>query len=116
MLFLAGCAEAWAHHSAFVLAAFSNANTAQSCLSKTAVVLGKLEMSLWLPRIVGKTEAQIVVHAVGKYDFARIHSPIGVPQGFEAAKGFHQFWAKHFRQQFSAGLAVAMFAGERAAV
>ena len=28
----------------------------------------------------------------------------------------HQFRAKHFRQKFGAGLAVAMFAGERAAV
>src|SRR5689334_3090219 len=116
MLFLPGCAETWAHDSAFVLAAFSNAYTAQSCLSKTAIVLGKLEMSLRLPRIVGKPEAQIVVHAVGKHDFARIHSPIGVPQGFEAAKGFHQFRAKHFRQEFSAGLTVAMLAGKRAAV
>ena len=40
----------------------------------------------------------------------------GSHSDFEFAEGLHEFGAEHFRQQCGASVAVAVFAGERAAV
>ena len=77
---------------------------------------GNLKCVSGLPRIVARAESQIFVEPVGLDHFAGIHLPVGIPDRLELAEGLHQFRAKHFGEKFGAGLAVSVFAGERAAV
>ena len=116
VFFFAGGAVAGAHHAAFFAAAFAHAHAAQSGLGKAAVVSEKLKVRLRLPGIVVGAQAQILVQLVGLDQLAGIHLPCRIPNRLELAEGLHQFRAKHFRKQFGARLAVAVLAGERAAV
>ena len=52
-------------------------------------------------------------HSIEK--LAGIHAVVGIPQRLELAKCLDKLGAEHLRQQRGARLAVAMFAGERAA-
>ena len=78
-------------------------------------------MRFRLPGSVVGAEAQIFIELVRRLSgqtnqFAGIHFPVRVPCGFKFAESLHQFRTEHFRQQFGAGLSVAVFAGERPAV
>ena len=73
-------------------------------------------MRLGLPGIVARAEAQIFVETIRLDELARIHLPIGIPKRLELAESLHEFRPEHLRKKFGAGLAVSMFAGERAAV
>ena len=121
VLFFAGDAIAGAHHAAFFAAALSHSNAAQGGEGQAAMIGGKLKASLGFPRSVIRAETKVLVEFVGRLlrqtnDFAGIHFAVGVPCRLEFAECLHEFRAKHFRQQFGAGLAVAVFAGERAAI
>ena len=56
-----------------------------------------------------------IVDADGIDELAGVHAVVRVPEDLELAEGLHELGAEHLGQQRGAGLAVAMFAGERAA-
>src|SRR5208283_1939413 len=56
-----------------------------------------------------------IVDANGVSELAGIHAIVGIPERLEFAEGLDEFGAEHYRQESGAGLAVAVFAGERAA-
>ena len=114
--FFAGHTVAGTHGLAFHAPAFTHTHAAQAGVGEIAVIFGIMEVRLRPPGIVVRSEPQILVAAVSLHDFAGIHLPLRIPDGFELAKRFHQFRAKHFFQQLGARLPVAMLAGERAAV
>src|ERR1700694_1903062 len=116
VLFVARNSEARTHDSAFVAAALADPDAAQRSSGQTAVVVGKFKMSLGLPGIITGTEAKIFIETIRLDELTRIHLPIGIPERLELAKGLHNFRPKHFRQQLSTGLAVSVFARERATV
>ena len=79
----------------------------------------KLKVRFHLLNFISRAEAKIFLRLIDGDridELAGIHFIGGIPEGFEFAEGLHQFRAEHFGQQRGAGLAVAMFAGERAAV
>src|SRR5438874_7535467 len=43
---------AWAHRAAFVAAAFADSDTAFGGAGEVSIVVGKLEIRFWLPRVV----------------------------------------------------------------
>src|SRR5258708_7920825 len=98
-------AKARTHDSAFIAPALAHSNTPQRGGCQAAVVIGKFEMRLRLPRIVARSEAEIFVEAIRIDQLARVHLPIGVPERLKFAKGLHNFRLKHFWQKFGAGLA-----------
>src|ERR1700677_1548685 len=116
MLFVARDAEARAHNSTFIAAAFADSHAAQRGRRQAAMVLGKFEMGFGLPRIVVGAEAEIFVQAIGFDELARIHLPIGIPQRLKLAEGLHNFRPKLSGKKFGSRLAVSMFAGKRTAV
>ena len=73
-------------------------------------------MRFYRRRVVCCAPAQVFIYAIRRDDFARIHSPFRVPDGFELAEGFDHFVAEHFGQQFGARLPVAVLARKRPAV
>jgi len=73
-------------------------------------------MRLRLPGIIASAEAEILVEPIGIDQLARIHLPIGIPKRLELAEGLHQFGPNILGKQFAAGLAISMFAGNRAAI
>ena len=90
-------------------AAFANTDAAFERIGKTAFVLGVLEISTHLRRIVFFSITQILIAMVRQNHFARIHFPIRIPDLFKLSKSADQFFAKHFRQQFAARLTIAVF-------
>ena len=73
-------------------------------------------MRLGLPGFVVGAEAEVFVGLVGVDELAGIHAVGGVEDALEGAEGLHQLFAEHLGKQRAAGLAVAVFTGERAAV
>src|ERR1039458_6187786 len=116
VLFVARDAEAGTHDTAGVAAALADSNAAQGSGGQAAVIVGKSEMRLGLPGIIAGAKPEIFVEAIGLDQFARVHLPIGIPERLELAEGLHEFGAKHFGKKLAAGLAVSVFAGDRAAV
>src|SRR5215472_11116871 len=108
MLFFTGNAEARAHDTAPFAPALANANTAEIGVSEAAVILRKFEVSCRLPWLVICSEPQIFVEPVRINQLARIHLPVGIPNGLEFAKGLHDFSAEHAVEQLSTGLAVTV--------
>src|ERR1700733_13863807 len=104
MFFFTSGAEARTHHAACVLAALADSDATQCSVREAAMVFGKLEMSLRLPRFVICAQTQIFVQPIRFDYFARIHLPIRIPQGFELTERLNQFGAEHFWQQFRARL------------
>src|SRR5262249_25162524 len=66
--------------------------------------------------LVAGSEAQVVVEPVRFYDFARIHFPFWVPNGFELPESLDQLRPKHFHEQFATSLAVTMLPRKRPSV
>ena len=116
VFFIVGGAPTGTHHAAFFAAALANTDAAQRSVREAAMILRELEMGLRLPRCVVRAQAEIFVELVGTDQLAGVHLPVGIPGGFKFAEGLDQFWAEHFRKEFSAGLSVAVFAGEGSAV
>src|ERR1700738_314269 len=114
--FFAGGHEAGAHGAGVGFAAGSYSDTTQVCGGEAAVVFGVGEVSFGLPGFVVGAEAEVFVGLVGVDELAGVHAVGGVEDSLEGAEGFHQFFAEHFWEERAAGLAVAVFAGEGAAV
>src|ERR1700730_7998042 len=112
----AGGHEAGAHGSGFGFAAGSDADTAEVGRGEAAVVFGVGEVGFGLPGFVVGAEAKVFVGLVGVDELAGVHAVGGVEDALEPAEGFHQVFAEHLREEGSAGPAVAVFSGERAAV
>ena len=90
--------------------ALSHPDATQCSVREAAVVVRKLEVSLWLPRLVGRAEPKVLINAIWLDDLPGIHFPIRVPNGFEFPKSLNQFASKHFVEKLSFGLAVTMLA------
>ena len=116
VFFFARGAVAGAHHSAFIVAALAHAYAAQSGLGQAAVIGEKLEIRFRFPRSIVRAEAEVFVQLVRIDQLAGIHLPFRIPGRFEVAESLDEFGAEHFRQQLAAGLAVAVLAGNGAAV
>src|ERR1041385_909619 len=97
-------------------AALAHADATQGCMGKTAFIIGILEVRRRLPRIVIGAQPQVLVDVIRIDDLARIHLPLRVPDGLELAESLDQLSAEHFVEKFAAGLAIAMFAAEAAAI
>src|SRR6476620_11186528 len=102
MFFFVSGAPAGAHHATFLAAAFTDSDATECGVREAAVILRKLKVCLRLPWGVARAEAEIFVKLVGQLsrqtnEFAGIHLPVGIPGGFEFAKGLHQLGADHFR-------------------
>src|SRR5205085_1465704 len=95
VFFFAGDAEAGAHDTTLVAAALADAHAAKCGMRQAALVFGKMEMGLRLPRVVVGPETEIFVEAVGFDDLSGVHLPVGIPDRLELAEGFDQFRSKH---------------------
>ena len=80
MFFFASRAKARTHYSACVLAAFAYSHATQCSVRQAAMVFGKLEVGLRLPRFVVGAQAQILIQLIWLDYFARIHLPIRDPR------------------------------------
>ncbi len=112
----AGGHEAGAHGSGVGLAAGTDADAAEGGGGEGAVVFGEGEVGFGLPGVVVGAEAEVFVELVGVDELAGVHAVGGVEDALEVAEGFHQLFAEHLGEERAAGLAVAVFAGEGAAV
>ena len=112
----AGGHEAGAHGAGVGLAAGSHAYAAEVGVGEAAVVFGVGKVGLRLPGVVVGAEAEVFVRLVGVDEFVGVHAIGGVEEALEGAEGLHQLFAEHLGEERAAGLAVAVFAGERAAV
>ncbi len=112
----AGRHEAGAHGGGVGFAAGSYSNAAESGRGEGAVFFGEGEVSFGLPGFVVGAEAKVFVDLVGVDELVGVHAIGGIEDAFEPAKGLHQVFAEHFREESAASLAVAVFAGEGAAV
>src|ERR1700678_410563 len=112
----AGGHEAGAHGSGVGFATGSHADAAEGRGGERAVVFGVGEVGLGLPGTVVGTETEVFVGLVGVDELAGVHAIGGVEDVFEGAEGLHEVFAEHLGEERAAGLAVAVFAGERAAV
>ena len=104
------------HRAAILPSTLADPNTTLQRPRKAEVVVRKAEVGFRLGRMVIGPIAEILVDAVWPHDFARIHFPVWVPDIFEFLKSTDQLLPEHARQQFGAGLPVAMLARQRAAV
>src|SRR5579863_4576620 len=116
VLLLVGGAPTGTHHAALLSAAFAHSHTTQRGMREAALIEGKLEVRLWLPRCVAGADAKVCVELVGLDQLARVHLPIGIPRGLELAKSSHQLGTEHLGQQLGAGLSVAVLSGKRSAI
>src|SRR5579884_1361927 len=97
-------------------AAFTNANAAQSRMSKAAVIIRKFEVGFRIPWMIVRSKPQIFIHAVRIHDLSRIHFPVRVPDRFKFTKSLDQFISEHLVKKFSAGLPISMLAAETAVI
>lgn len=98
-------------------AAFPDADAAVCGVGeRPAVTRRETEIRRRIERIVRRPFPQVDVDCIGVDDLAWIHPVLRIPDTLERAKRFDDPFAVHDRQQRGPGLAVAVFAGERAAV
>ena len=81
-----------------------------------AVVVRVAEVRVVVPRRPGGAEPQVLVEPVRRDHLARVHQVVRVEDRLELPEGPDQVVAEHLGQQLAARLAVAVLAGERAAV
>jgi hypothetical protein len=114
----AGGHEAGAHGSGVGFAAGSDAYAAEVGGGEAAVVfgVGEVELRNGLPGFVVGAEAEVFVGLVGVDELAGVHAVGGIEDALEGAEGFDQVFTEHLGEERAAGLAVAVFAGEGAAV
>ncbi len=65
--------------------------------------------------VVG-AESKVLIGTIGTDDLARIHLPVGVPDGLELFEGMDQLGAEHLLEQPRTRLSVAMLARQGSAV
>src|SRR5207249_10312959 len=104
------------HRPALVTAAFADADTSNSRKREAPVVLWKTEVRHWLRGLIVSAQTQILIDAVRIDDLAWIHQAVRIPDALELTERVYELWPEHLRQEFRFGLAVAVFARERAAV
>ena len=109
-----------AHHHAVlvaVLAALADADAARRRHRERVVVVGIAEVRRALVvRGPVAAEPQVLVERGGRDDLAGVHLVLWVEDRLQLAERAHDDVAEHDRQQLAAALAVAVLAGERAAV
>ena len=89
MFFFASGAETRTHYSAFIVTALADSHASQRGVREAAMVFGKLEVGLRLPRFVLGAQSQIFIQLIRLDYLAGIHLPIRIPGGLELAKGLH---------------------------
>ena len=114
--FFAGGHEAGAHGAGIGFAAGADAYAAEIGCGEGAVVFGEGEVGFGLPGFVVGAEAKVFVRLVGVDEFAGVHAVGRVEDVLEGAEGHHELFAEHLGEESATGLAIAMFAGERATV
>src|SRR5690606_7742474 len=97
-------------------AAFADADTAERSAGEAPIVVREAEVRPGRGRAVVGAEAEILVPGVGVDELAGVHPPVGVPDRLELAERLHELVAEHDGKEVAAGLAVAVLAGEGAAV
>jgi hypothetical protein len=124
VLLVAGGAVTGAHDSAFGLEACADSDTAGSGTLEGALVAEENEVSFkigvlgapagLLARLDGAMAEVLdgIVDTNRIRKFSGVHAVVGIPDGLELAEGIDKLGAKHFGQKRSAGLTVAVFAGE----
>ena len=107
------------HRSVFFTPAGADADASQRRAGEAVLVSQIGKMGLGLRRIVVRAEAQIVGDPIGRAfeidEFPGVHAIGWIPDSLELGERLHQFRTEHFGQEFTASLAVAMFAGRHAA-
>src|ERR1043166_1480381 len=117
MLLFARHHVARAHRTALVTPAFAHANAAEHATRQEAVVISRILKGRRRLRItIRRAEAKILVEPIGIDDLAGIHAAARVPDALEFSKRVDDRLAEHSWQELGARLAVAMLAGQRAAV
>src|SRR5215203_770987 len=114
VLLLAGRHEAGAHRAAPLAAALADADAAAGGTNEAAGISWIAEGGL--RTLKGQAGTEVRVERIGIDLLAGVHPVAGVPDGLELAEGLHQLFAEHAGEQLASLLAVAMLAGERAAV
>jgi len=114
-------AVAGTHHATFFAAAFADAHAAQCGVRQAALIGGKLEAGLRLPGSIVGAEAEIFVELVERLsrqtnDLAGIHFQSGSQADLNLRKACISSGPNILGEEFGAGLSVAVFAGEGAAV
>ena len=112
----AGGHEAGAHGSGVGFAAGSYAYAAEGGGGEGAAVFGEGEVGFGLPGGVVVAEAEIFVDLVAVDHLVGVEFVLRIPDALEGAEGLHEFGAEHLWEERSTGLAVAVFAGDGAAV
>src|SRR5581483_3601819 len=92
-------------------ATFTHSHTPQRGVGEAALVLRPLEVRIWFPRFVARSEAEVLIDAIRINDFPRIHLPIGIPDGLEFTKRLDQFGPKHFVEKLGFRLTITVLAG-----
>src|SRR4029077_1705976 len=95
VLLLARHPEARTHDAALVVTAFADSYTAQSGMRQAAMVVGKLEVRVWAPRVVVGAKPQVFIQPVRFDDLPGIHLPVRIPGILEFVKRLDQFWPEH---------------------
>ena len=95
-------------------AAVAHARAAVDGPGHVAVVVGEVEASRVLDP-AGVRAAHVRVEGIGAHEDSRIEDACGVEQAFDPAEQAEDLRAVHAAEQFGAGPAVAVLAGERAA-
>ena len=113
---LAGGVEARAHRQAAKVAALRHAEAALDRGRERASVVGVGEVGLELRGPVVGAEAQALVELDVADQAVRVHLPVRIPDPLEVVERRHQLRAEHLREQLGAAVALAVLAGERAAV
>src|SRR6185437_5469949 len=98
------------HHAFFFTSAFAYTDAAHGRMPEAAFILGKLEMSLRLPRGKVGAEAQVLVDGEWIDDFIRIHLVLRIPDRLELLECLHEFRPEHFGQHLGLGLSVSVLA------
>ncbi len=80
------------------------------------MIVGEGEVSFGFPGFVVGAEAEVFVNLVGVDELVGVHAVGGIEDALELAEGLHEVFAEHFGVEGGAGLAVAVFSGERASV
>ena len=110
VLLLARDHVAGTHHAAVRVATVADADAAERRVLEAAVILLEREVGLQPRRRVVRSEPKVVRDPIGVDDLARVHLPVGIPDGLELAERVDQLGPEHLREQLRARLAVAVLA------
>ncbi len=116
VLFFAGDHVGRAHHPAVAVPALAYAHAPHHGALEAAIVVGVFEERVVIPRGPGGSEPEVLVDPVRGDHLAGVHPVFRVEDRLELPESLDDLLAEHLGQQLTAGLPVAVLAGERSAV